>query len=205
MPAAPTFTPTTLSSQEAKDLQFLREEEKLARDVYRYALDKYALEIFEHISQSEQRHMNAILGLLNQYELEDPILAEPGKFSRDKLQTLYDQFIARVNQSEIEALKVGATIEDLDLFDIQELKSHTTNADLLAVYERLECGSRNHMRAFTQQLENREATYEVQYLTPTAYQAILQGAHEACGKMEKGNQGKGKHQGCQGSGKKGGC
>ena len=104
-----------LSNLEKQDLIFLREEEKLARDVYLYAFEKYHEQIFYNISQSEQQHMNSVLYLLNKYNLEDPIIEALGVFSNQDLQQLYNQLTAQVDISIIEALKVGATIEDLDI------------------------------------------------------------------------------------------
>jgi len=43
----------SLSIQEKEDLQFLKEEEKLARDVYLYSYDLYGQKIFKNISNSE--------------------------------------------------------------------------------------------------------------------------------------------------------
>ena len=63
-----------LSNLEKQDLIFLREEEKLARDVYLYAFEEYQEQIFYNISQSEHQHMNSVLYLFNKYNLEDPII-----------------------------------------------------------------------------------------------------------------------------------
>ncbi len=64
-----------LTKEEAEDLLVLREEEKLARDVYLYSYDKYNTQIFSNISSSEQRHMDKILFLLTKYGLDDPVNA----------------------------------------------------------------------------------------------------------------------------------
>ena len=51
---------------------FMREEEKLARDVYLTLYDAWRLAPFANISVSEQKHMNAMLLLLRKYGLPDP-------------------------------------------------------------------------------------------------------------------------------------
>ena len=62
-----------LTNEEKSDLLFLREEEKLAKDVYTYSFNKYGQNIFANISSSEQSHMNSVLTLLKKYNLSDPI------------------------------------------------------------------------------------------------------------------------------------
>ena len=104
-----------LTQAEIDDLKFLREEEKLARDVYLFSYDKYEAAIFNNISQSEQKHMNSVLSLMNKYGIPDSASTEIGVFNNSDLQSLYWSLTAQSDISLIEALKVGATIEDLDI------------------------------------------------------------------------------------------
>ncbi|HAT80018.1 MAG TPA: hypothetical protein DCS17_00950, partial [Flavobacterium sp.] len=120
-----------LSQAEINDLKFLREEEKLARDVYLYAYDKYHLKIFNNISQSEQRHMNSVLNLLSKYGIPDSASTEKGVFNNPDLQKLYNSLTKQADISSVEALKAGATIEDLDINDIDDFTANTTKPDLL--------------------------------------------------------------------------
>ncbi|MEZ4926385.1 MAG: DUF2202 domain-containing protein [Saprospiraceae bacterium] len=167
-----------LSDQEKSDLLFLREEEKLARDVYLFSLDKYSQFIFSNISDSEQSHMSSVLTLLNKYGIPDPVAnSAVGVFSNGELQTLYDQLTAKSGTSLTMALEVGATIEDLDINDIDEFISHTSKADLLSTYSRLTCGSRNHLRSFVGQL----GTYSPVYISQEEYETIISSSHEQCG------------------------
>jgi len=148
-----TGTLTPLTQQEKADLQFLREEEKLAHDVYIYAYRKYQVQIFSNIANSELTHTNTVLGLLNNYAVPDPAAGKAeGVFTDTTLQKLYVELTAICDSLVTRAYFAGATIEDLDIFDIVRLQSHTTNTNILNVYSKLTCGSRNHMRAFTTQL-----------------------------------------------------
>lgn len=168
-----------LSEQEKADLLFLREEEKLARDVYIYSYNKYGLNIFNNITNSEQSHMSSVLTLLNKYGLPDPITNnEAGIFTNSELQTLYNELTSISNISLTKALEVGANIEDLDIRDIDTFKSHTTKSDLISIYDRLACGSRNHMRSFVSQLEN----YIPIYISQSQFYAIINSSNEKCGK-----------------------
>jgi hypothetical protein len=177
-----TTTTETLTQTEIDDLQVLREEEKLARDVYIYAFDKYGLSVFNNISQSEQQHMDKILVLLNTYNLEDPALSNNGEFTNQTLQTLYNDLTAQVDISLIEALKVGATIEDLDINDIEVFESRTDKSDILDAYDSLKCGSRNHMRSYYSQLLDNGFTYTAQFITASELISIITSSNEQCGR-----------------------
>ena len=170
-----------LSQAEINDLKFLREEEKLARDVYLYSYDKYQLMIFDNISQSEQRHMNSVLNLLNKYGIPDSASTEIGVFNNPDLQKLYTSLTKQADISSVEALKAGATIEDLDINDIDHFTANTTKLDLLNVYGNLNCGSKNHIRAFTNWLENNDVTYVPQYISIEEYNVILSSSNGGCG------------------------
>lgn len=171
-----------LTDTEQEDLQFMREEEKLARDVYLYAYEQYNLNIFQNIAQSEGRHMDATLQLIEKYGLTDPVVNDHmGTFANPDLSALYTTLTAQVDESLEAALLVGATIEDLDIRDLNVAISHTDKADIIEVYSMLNCGSKNHIRAYVSQLENRGGQYIPQYISVESYNEILGGAHEHCG------------------------
>lgn len=171
-----------LSQEEIDDLKFLREEEKLARDVYVYAYGKYPANIiFNSISQSEQRHMNSVLNLMDKYGISDSASTEIGVFNNSNLQTLYNNLTAQSNISLVEALKAGATIEDLDINDIDDFISNTTKSDLLNVYDNLTCGSKNHIRSYSSQLSSNGVTYSPQFISNEYYNTILNESNGGCG------------------------
>jgi hypothetical protein len=172
-----------LSEAEISDLKFLREEEKLARDVYLFSFDKYQISIFKNISQSEQTHTDSVLFLLNRYGISDPALTERGVFVNPVLQGLYNDLTAQASISSIEALKVGATVEDLDINDIDHFTVNTSKADLLYVYNNLNCGSKNHIRTYTNQLVIYGVNYVPQFLSVADYNSILSSANVKCGKI----------------------
>jgi hypothetical protein len=169
-----------LSELEQSNLRLMREEEKLARDVYNYAHGLYGMQIFSNISGSEQIHMDKMLDLLNAYNLADPAHSDPGAFNSPELQALYKTLTEKCDISLVEALKVGATIEDLDIFDLDEAIEGTSRTDILETYTLLKCGSENHMRAFSKQLNNRSVTYTPQFISQDTYDAILQGTNGPC-------------------------
>ncbi len=173
-----------------QDVQFLREEEKLARDVYLTLFAKWDLPIFQNIAQAERRHMERMGKLIESYGIEDPVSDDSiGVFKNRELSSLYTKLVAQGSKSVVEALKVGATIEDLDIRDIRQMVRNTKDAAALDAYAALECGSRNHMRAFTRQLAARGVTYKAQYLSSQAIEEIVSGSHERCGRSGARGQG----------------
>lgn len=165
----------TLSTDEKEGLLFMREEEKLAHDVYVTLGDKWSLPVFQNIPNSEQTHTEAVKLLLDRYDIADPADGKAvGVFTNQTLQQLYDQLVAKGNQSLADALTVGATVEDLDIADLQTRLAQTDKTDIQLVYENLMKGSRNHLRAFTQTLTTQTGeTYEPQYLTQATFDAIV--------------------------------
>ena len=163
-----------LSDEEKKAIIYLREEEKLARDVYTVLYDKWNLRVFENIKASEQRHMDAMLMLIETYDLQDPVKNdETGKFTIPEITAIYKELIDKGLSSETDALLVGATIEDMDIADLQKAIERTEDDMQKNIYGRLLQGSENHMRAFTRNLQSRGATYEPVYISTDEYSRII--------------------------------
>ena len=175
------FEPADVSPEAAEDLTYLREEEKLARDVYLSLYDVWNVMVFSKISTSEQRHMDRVAETLAAFELPDPVIDDAvGAFTNPEIDALFVQLVSDGLDNEVAALTVGAIIEDLDIRDIQNMAARTDDPTALATYESLECGSRNHMRAFMEQLHIRDADYAVQYISNELFVEILATAKESC-------------------------
>lgn len=174
-----TTTNQTLTDADKSALLFMLEEEKLARDTYMFLNDQWSLNQFANIKNSEQMHMDAVENLLIQYQIEYDILPV-GQFEDETLQNFYNQFVIDGNVSVANALQIGATIEDLDIVDLETHVNQSSNTDLINVFESLQCGSRNHLRSFVNGIENGGSTYTPQFLTQEEYDAILAGSHEQC-------------------------
>ena len=131
----------------------MREEEKLARDVYLYLNDKWNVPIFSNIATSEQEHTDAIKSLLTQYGVQDPSAkTSAGEFANPELQELYKQLIRQGSVSREDAYKVGVIIEEKDIGDLKAGIANTTHSDIKTVYSNLLQGSNNHLSAFKTQL-----------------------------------------------------
>lgn len=169
-----------IDSAELADLMLMREEEKLARDVYAAMDELWGMRIFGQIMWSEQNHMDALLAVIDKYELADPVGDNPpGVFSDPALQALFDQLLDLGSQSMIDALLVGATIEDLDIFDLDEALAHADNLDLRTVYQNLQKGSRNHLRSYVDVLGRNGESYTPQYLSVAEFEEIVNSPMES--------------------------
>ena len=144
------ISPSALSAAEEESLAFMREEEKLARDVYTALYNIHGTKIFSNIAASEQSHTDAVLSLIERYGLVDPMQIDIyGSFENSELQLIYDNLVVSGSISSLEALYVGATVEELDIYDLQnQIDNIVDNEDIIFVYENLLKGSRNHLRSF---------------------------------------------------------
>ena len=182
------------TDDEVAGLLWMREEEQLAHDVYAVLGDVWGLPIFENIAASESTHIDAVIGLLNLYGIDDPALGnEPGTFTNPAIQELYDELVADGSVSLEAALAVGALIEELDISDLQVYTAVTETAEIATVYANLERGSRNHLRAFTSQLDSRGVEYDPTQLDPTTFDAIVSSETER-GEDGSGSHGAGRHE-----------
>ncbi len=168
-----------ISDTEKADLILMREEEKLARDVYEFLYEKWAIPIFKNISLSEQRHTDSVKTLLTKYGIQDPVTSDQrGVFVKNEFQALYNDLIKKGSNSLADALQVGATIEDLDIKDLKKAVMLTDNDDIKLVYNNLTSGSRNHLRAFVTQIKAGNATYTAKYLTQAEVDEIVNSPRE---------------------------
>ncbi len=167
-----TFT-GTLTEAEIEGLMEMREEEKLARDVYLKFYEIHGHIVFSNIAKSENAHTSAVLYLINGYGLEDPALPDEGKFSNPVFANLYTQLVEQGKESLVEALKVAAFIEEYDIADLLKLLEENENADVERVYSNLLRGSEIHMRAFTNALARLGETYTPTIISAELYQSIL--------------------------------
>lgn len=202
-PAVSALPAEDLSAEEEEDLIYMREEEKLARDVYMTLYEEWGTPIFANIAQSEQTHTEAIRNLLEKYDLSDPVTDDTiGVFTNGELDGLYDALVEQGSGSLADALTVGATIEDLDIKDLDDAMARADNEDIALVYENLQRGSRNHLRSFTSQLEAQGGEYEPQYISEADYEEIVGSDRERGSGMGVGQtmNGSGNRGGGQGTG-----
>ena len=139
----------TLSDEEAGTLSMMREEERLAHDLYVALGEAWPDRRFDTISAAETRHGEATASLLANHDLPDPSVgSNPGVYAYPELQELYDGWLERGLTSKAEALAVAAELERRDVTELEAATEATDHPDLRAVYDHLRAGSEKHLRAF---------------------------------------------------------
>jgi len=144
---------TPLSTAQADTLKFMREEEKLARDVYSALSVYYPGNVFKNIAASEQKHFDAIGEKLVLYGIPDPASPAVGVFNNTALQAMYTELLAEGMSGYEEALGVGVSIEEEDIVDIEAALEGLTSKPLILTYKHLLNGSESHLAAFTKLLD----------------------------------------------------
>jgi hypothetical protein len=150
-----TTTGAPLTADEIAALRSAREEEKLARDLYRAFAKTYRSRVFSNIILAEEKHLDAVLTLLTTYGVADPIGANAdGVFTDADLQRTYTSLLARGSVSFTDALLTGAYVEELDLHDLEQSPLYASNhPDIAQTLANLHAGSENHLRAFVRSWE----------------------------------------------------
>jgi hypothetical protein len=188
-----------LDYNEQTHLIFMREEEKLARDVYIKLSTMYPDHpIFGNIDDSEQRHTDAVRDMILKYGLDDPNTNDNvgvytgedyGWYFTEK----FSELVERASISELEALYVGAFIEELDMLDINQCpkvivetdngindvtecgKIYTDNADVANLYASLLDGSDSHLEGYVRNIEKYigNGNYQAQVLPQEQVDQLL--------------------------------
>ncbi|EMP56545.1 hypothetical protein MSNKSG1_04401 [Marinobacter santoriniensis NKSG1] len=170
-------TSSDLTTVEVSDLQYMREEEKLARDVY-LTLDQYwgqQTQVFAQIALSEESHTSTVNYLLDKFDVEDPVVNDTiGVFVNEELQALYNELVAKGENSFLDALYVGALIEEKDMVDILAAINETDERPIILAYSNLLDGSKSHLRAFVSVIEAQGITYEAQILDSEEVELIIE-------------------------------
>ena len=150
--------PVALKEEEINHITYLRQEEKLARDGYLMLSELYPAPIVANISESEQRHMDALKNLIDKHELEDPVKDDtvgvfpvPETEEDTNFNKLYDDLVNQEGMNYCDALQVGIFIEVLDIEDIEIALNDVEAQDVSRVFNNLLSGSYNHLNAFQSQ------------------------------------------------------
>lgn len=156
----------TISDDIRQGLLLMREEEKLAKDVYAYFASLYSVPAFTNITASETKHMSSVKTLLDKYNITDPVKDDTiWVFTNPLFTMLYNELTTKGTTSLTEALKIWIQIEELDITDIDKLLSQVpTDSDFALVYNNLRSWSIRHLTSFINNLEKQWETYVSIYL-----------------------------------------
>ena len=145
-----TATSATADSGVTSALTFAREEERMARDLYAALADKYdGARPFSMITNSEDRHFDAVGTLIERYDVADPSAGKaPGTYAVPAIQDLYDGWLAEGKTSLEDAYRVGVELEQRDIADLNKSIAADLPADVDTVFGQLLKGSQNHLAAY---------------------------------------------------------
>lgn len=163
----------TLTVRESEGISFIREEEKVARDLYQSFYEGTALGIFQDTARSEQSHMDSVTVLLDKYSLHDPVKASRGTFVNQTMQETYDRLLTQGKTSADDSLKAAATFEEISIVDLETQIAITDKADIKTIYEGLLAGSEKHLRSYVSALTERKVKYTPQHLISQEYDRIV--------------------------------
>ena len=160
---------------EIQDLLHMYEEEKLAHDVYLALGNTWNIPQFTNITSSESTHYSRMASLLREVYSPDalPPTLQAGEFTSPEMKELYETLLTRGKKSVEEALRVGCEIEELDIADLENALLRTEHPSIKSTYTALNEGSKNRLRAFSEQLQRRGLTYIPKHISPSTYEEIL--------------------------------
>ncbi len=148
----------------------------MARELYTAFAEKWGLQPFKMIPQSEARHEGVLRQLAVRAGVTAPT-AVAGKFDSEEVQLRYDALLALGLESADSALRASAFVEEQDIADLDTLLAATDSPDLKAAATSLRQGSTNHLRAYVGTLKARGVTYEPKVLTTEEFTAG-KGSHD---------------------------
>ncbi|MDP3452977.1 MAG: DUF2202 domain-containing protein [Bacteroidales bacterium] len=169
----PVFDTTAeLTANEIEFLYAVREDEKLARDVYTYFFDKFELAPFSRIAKAEANHIAAVERLFYFYSISYPAVAPMGEFNDADRKAYYESLINK-GDTALEAYKATAYLEEKDVADYTLVLGSIQNPNIKMVIENLIKGSSNHLRASVRQVNALGGTYAPAFLTQEKYDQIV--------------------------------
>ncbi|MDZ4059371.1 MAG: DUF2202 domain-containing protein, partial [Bacteroidales bacterium] len=169
----PVFDTTAeLTANEIEFLYAVREDEKLARDVYTYFFDKFELAPFSRIAKAEANHIAAVERLLYFYSITYPAVGPVGEFKDGDRKAYYESLINK-GDTALEAYKATAYLEEKDVADYTLVLGSIQNPNIKMVIENLIKGSSNHLRASVRQVNALGGTYAPAFLTQEKFEEIV--------------------------------
>jgi hypothetical protein len=190
-----------LDFNEQTHLVFICEEEKLARDVYRVLGRRFPeIASFAVMAENKEASNCAVQELLHKYRVSVPrVNRNVGEFSWGIYGRYFtEKYMVLTGQgssSPLNALYVGAFIEELNILDIKQCPKaivdiangindtsacgieYTDNPDVLGMYEDLLNESREHLRLLVKDIDQLigAGNYQAQVLQQKEVDTIISG------------------------------
>ncbi|MGB7328474.1 MAG: DUF2202 domain-containing protein, partial [Rubripirellula sp.] len=119
----------------------------------------------------------------------NPLNDQPGVFAYADYQRLYESLVASGSRSPLDALKVGAKIEEMDIADLRQMLNQTNDQQVRQVLQHLLQGSQNHLRAFASQITRQGASYNAEFLSQADFDQIANSSGQGQQSRRGGNAG----------------
>lgn len=179
-----------LTADEIEFLYAIREDEKVARDLYLAFSAKYptAAQISK-IAAAEGSHITCVEAVLDYYEIEYPALGANGVFEDVARQALYDE-LSDKSSTLVEAFSTMALVEEETIFAYKSVQGKITNTNLSLIVANMIKASSNHLRAAVRQVTALGESYVPSYLTTEEFNIIINSAFQ-CGNVYAQQKGKG--------------
>lgn len=174
-PAPSPATAGALTPQERQSLIYVREAEKMARDLYLGMYQAWGLSVFKSTSAEEQDHVDAMLELFGIYALSDPLAARdvPGTYLNQNITSMHSSLFSQGIRSKKDGLKACALQEEINILDLDLAMKSTQKPDIARVYLELQRDSMNHLRSFAHCLEALGERYRAVKLSQQTVDAII--------------------------------
>lgn len=167
-----------LTADETEFLYAIREDEKIAHDVYAAFSALYpAAKTISKIMTAESSHISAAEAVLDYYEIEYPPLSDTGIFEDADRQALYNDLITK-GTTLIKAYGTMALMEEETVYAYKSIQNQLTNSNLSLLLSQLIKASSNHLRATVRQVVKLGGSYSPAYLSDEEYQTIINMAFE---------------------------
>lgn len=211
---APVLTVTDSLSADEIEFQFaLREDEKMARDLYTVFAAKYSTAPqIDRIAAAENSHIACVEAVLDYYEISYPAMtAAAGLFEDAKRQAIYNE-LADKSGTLLEVYATMAAVEEESVSAYKSVQSEITNENIALVITNMIKASSNHLKAAVCQIIAGGGTYTPLYLSAEEFGTIVNlpyqngykyGQKKGRGgntNAQKGNKGQGNKGGVNGTG-----
>jgi len=149
--------PNSSSNEVKKSLEYMYEEERLAKEVYLSIYQKQPVrQLYRIATNSETRHISAVEALARKYGVR-LYPQRVGVYRNPHIQSLFNSLYAKGVRSQKDALEVGCMVEVTDIDDLNRYIATAQRAgasDVVQTYEFLRRGSYNHYWAFDRGLKS---------------------------------------------------
>ena len=150
-------TATSTMEEVKKSLEYMYEEERLAKEVYLSIYQKQPVrQLYRIATNSETRHISAVEALARKYGVR-LYPQRVGVYRNPHIQSLFNSLYAKGVRSQKDALEVGCMVEVTDVEDLNRYIATAQRAgasDVVQTYEFLRRGSYNHYWAFDRGLKS---------------------------------------------------